>query len=86
MLGAETLVPVSTLHLDVQGGPKGTEGGVGDVTLTPFIQWTRIPLWQLPLSARLAVQVTAPTGQYSGNDAVNLGSDAWQVSPYFAFT
>jgi hypothetical protein len=28
----------------------------------------------------------APTGQYSPNDPINAGADAWQVSPYLAFT
>jgi hypothetical protein len=86
VLGAETLIPLSILHLDVPGTPQTTEGGLGDVTVAPFIQWTKLPVWQRPLSIRLAIQVTAPTGQYSANDPINAGSDAWQVSPYLAFT
>jgi len=86
MLGAETLIPLSILHLDVPGTPQTTEGGLGDVTVAPFIQWTKLPVWQRPLSIRVAVQATAPTGQYSPNDPINAGSDAWQVSPYLAFT
>jgi hypothetical protein len=86
VLGAEALIPFSALHLDVPGVPKATEGGLGDVTFAPFIQWTRLPVWQRPLSVRLAIQATAPTGQYSPNDPINAGADAWQVSPYLAFT
>jgi hypothetical protein len=86
MLGAETLIPFSTLHLNVPGIPQTAEGGLGDVTIAPFIQWTKLPVWQRPLSIRLAVQAVAPTGQYSPNDPINAGSDAWQVSPYLAFT
>jgi hypothetical protein len=86
VLGAEALIPFSALHLDVPGAPNATEGGLGDVTFAPFIQWTRLPVWQRPLSVRLAIQATAPTGQYSPNDAINAGADAWQVSPYLAFT
>jgi hypothetical protein len=56
------------------------------VTIAPFIEWSKLPVWQRPLSIRLAIQATAPTGQYSPNDPVNAGSDAWQVSPYLAFT
>lgn len=84
--GAEALIPFSALHLDVPGVPKATEGGLGDVTFAPFIQWTELPVGQRPLSVRLAIQVTAPTGQYSPNDPINTGADAWQVSPYLAFT
>jgi len=86
VLGAETLIPVSTLHLDVPGVPQATEGGLGDVTVAPFIQWIRLPVRQRPLSVRLAIQAAAPTGRYSPNDPINPGSDASQVSPYLAFT
>jgi len=85
-LGAETLIPVSTLHLEVPGTPEATQGGLGDVTIAPFIQWTRMPVWQRPLSIRLAIQASASTGQYSPNDPINVGANAWQVSPYLAFT
>jgi hypothetical protein len=86
VLGAEALIPFSTLHLNVPGIPQATEGGLGDVTVAPFIEWTKLPVWQRPLSIRLAIQATMPTGQYSANDPINAGSDAWQVSPYLAFT
>jgi len=85
-LGAETLIPVAALHLDAPGTPQTTEGGLGDVTVSPFIQWIKLPVWQRPLSMRLAIQATAPTGQYSRNDPINAGLGAWQVSPYLAFT
>jgi hypothetical protein len=86
LLGVEALIPVAILHLDVPGTPRDTEGGLGDVTLAPFIQWLKIPVWQRPLSFRLAIQGSAPTGKYSPNDPINSGSNAWQVSPYLAFT
>jgi Putative MetA-pathway of phenol degradation len=86
LLGAEMLIPASILHLQVPGTPQATEGGLGDVTFAPFIQWTNLPVWQRPLSVRLAIQGVAPTGQYSPNDPINAGSDAWQVSPHLAFT
>jgi hypothetical protein len=85
-LGAEALIPFSALHLEVPGTPQATEGGLGDVTFAPFIEWSKLPVWQRPLSIRLAIQATAPTGQYSPNDPINAGSNAWQVSPYLAFT
>jgi hypothetical protein len=85
-LGAEALLPVATLHLQVPGVGQATKGGLGDVTLAPFIQWTKLPIWQRPLSVRVAIQAVAPTGQYSPNDPINPGLGAWQVSPYLAFT
>jgi hypothetical protein len=86
LLGAEALIPFAALHLNVPGMPQSTEGGLGDVTVAPFIQWTRLPVWERPLSVRLAIQATAPTGQYSRSNPINAGSDAWQISPYLAFT
>jgi hypothetical protein len=86
LLGAETLIPFATLHLDVPGTHQATEGGLGDVTVAPFIEWSKLSLIERPLSIRLALQATAPTGQYSPNDPINTGSDPWQVSPYLAFT
>jgi hypothetical protein len=85
-LGAEALIPFSALHLEVPGTSHATEGGLGDVTFAPFIEWSKLPVWQRLLSIRLAIQATAPTGQYSSTDPINAGSDAWQVSPYLAFT
>lgn len=85
-LGAEALIPFSALHLEVPGTQEATEGGLGDVTFAPFIVWSKMPVWQGPLSIRLAIQATAPTGQYSPQDPINAGSDAWQVSPYLAIT
>ncbi len=76
VLGAETLIPFSALHLDVPGVPEATEGGRGDMSFAPFIQWTRLPVLQRPLSVRFAMQATAPTGQYSPNDPINAGADA----------
>jgi len=86
LLGVESLIQVSTLHQQVPGTPQAAEGGLGDVTLAPFIEWSKMPVWQRPLSIRLAIQATAPTGQYSPNDPINAGSNAWQVSPYLALT
>jgi hypothetical protein len=48
-LGAETLIPVSVLHLQMPGIPPASDGGLGDMTFAPFIQWTRMPVWQRPL-------------------------------------
>jgi hypothetical protein len=54
-LGAETLIPVSTLHLEVSEMPDATPKGLGDVNFAPFIQWTGMPDWQRPLSIRVAI-------------------------------
>jgi hypothetical protein len=35
---------------------------------------------------RPAVQAVAPMGRCSPNDPINVGANAWQASPYLAFT
>lgn len=85
-LGVEFLFPFSAVHLDVPGAPVTTQGGVGDATISPFVQWSDGHLAGRPLSLRLALQVVAPTGTYSPGRQVSTGGNAWQVSPYLAFT
>ena len=85
-LGIEFLVPLSAIHLDVPGAPATTQGGVGDITISPFVQWSDRRLLGRPLSLRLALQVVAPTGAYSQGRQISTGQNAWQVSPYLAFT
>jgi hypothetical protein len=85
-LGGELLVPFAAVHLNLNQGPSTTEGGVGDITFAPFIQWSNLQLLGRPLSARLAMQFVAPTGTYSRTRDINMGQNAWQVSPYLAYT
>jgi hypothetical protein len=84
-LGIEGLFPVAVAHQQiVERG--ATKGGVGDITIAPFVQWSGLSLFGRPLSARLAMQVVAPTGSYTSRSAINFGQNAWQVSPYLALT
>jgi hypothetical protein len=85
-LGGEALLPFAVIHQNIEGQPETTLGGVGDITLTPFVQWSGLYLFQRPLSVRLAVQLVTPTGAYASTRATNIGQNAWQLSPYFAFT
>ena len=85
-LGIEFLFPFSAVHLDVPGAPATTQGGVGDITISPFVQWSDGRLLGRPLAVRLALQVVAPTGTYSPGRQISTGQNAWQVSPYLAFT
>ena len=85
-MGIEFLFPFSAVHLDVPGTPATTQGGVGDITISPFVQWSDGRLLGRALAVRLALQVVAPTGTYSPGRQVSAGQNAWQVSPYLAFT
>jgi len=85
-LGFELLQPLSLAHLEMSGNPGTTQGGVGDLTVGPHIQWSGGTLFGRPFSARLALFGVFPSGSYSANRSVNVGSDVWQISPYYAFT
>lgn len=85
-LGIEGLIPVVVAHTDLSGQPAATRGGVGDITIAPFVQWSGGSLFSRPLSVRIALQVVAPTGSYAPERSINFGQNAWQVSPYVAAT
>ena len=82
--GLEVLVPVTRVENDFAMG-GGQRAGFGDVTISPFLQWSAAPKAGA-VSVRLALQAVAPTGSYSSRRAVNPGQGAWQVSPYLAVT
>ena len=83
--GVEILVPVTHIENDFAGTGSGHASGLGDVTVAPFLQWSPAPAAGA-LSARLALQVVAPTGERHASDAVNVGQGSAQVSPYLAVT
>jgi len=85
-LGVESLLPIVVVHSDLVGQSEATMGGVGDITVAPFIQWSDASLFGRPLSVRLALQFVAPTGSYSPHNQINFGQNAWQLSPYLAAT
>jgi hypothetical protein len=85
-LGGELLFPFSVVHLNEPGVPETSQGGAGDITFAPFVQWSGLSVWGRPFSMRLAVQAVAPAGSYSAQRMINAGQSAWQVSPYLAFT
>jgi hypothetical protein len=85
-LGLEFLFPFAAVRLDVLGLPKTTQGGVGDVTVAPFIQWSGLTLAGRPFSMRFGLQGVAPMGSYSPERLINIGQNVWQISPYDAFT
>jgi hypothetical protein len=85
-LGVEFLLPFAAVHLNVPGVPETTQGGVGDVTIAPFIQWSDLLLAGEAFSMRFGLQGVVPTGSYSPERLINMGQNVWQFSPYYAFT
>jgi hypothetical protein len=74
------------LRIPTPAGPlplKGSNGAVGDVTLTPLIvKWTPSP--GLFVNGRVELQL--PTGSYKADRIINTGSNHWTASPALAFT
>jgi hypothetical protein len=85
-LGFEFLLPFAFVDLSVAGAPEMMQGGVGDVTITPFVEWSGLHLFDRDFSMRIGLQGVVPTGSYSAGRALNIGQDVWQISPYYAFT
>jgi hypothetical protein len=85
--GAEVLLPLAYLDFDTDFGPDGRERGLGDLIVGPFfIQWTDSRLFGMPYFHRLNLDFVLPTGEYSKNSSVNLGSNIYTFNPYYAFT
>ncbi len=84
--GIELLVPISRVDNQFAAGGTGVHTGLGDITVAPFLQWSRSVPGPGAVSARLALQVVAPTGDHSPARPVNTGQGGWQLSPYLAMT
>lgn len=71
----------------VDTGGHGIGRGFGDVTVGPLIlQWPKHLLFGMPIYQRAVLDFDVPVGQYSRTAPVNIGSNAWDVHPYYAFT
>jgi hypothetical protein len=84
-VGVETLLPLTYLHLE-QAGLHASAAGAGDLLVGTYLQWSHRSLFGRPFAMRLDMDVTAPTGPYAADHALNLGEDVWQIFPHFAWT
>ncbi len=51
-----------------------------------MLQWVNTKLWGMTYNHRLNFIFTLPSGSYSETEAINIGSNAWNFNPYYAFT
>ncbi|WP_347330036.1 SphA family protein [Marinimicrobium locisalis] len=80
--GYEALIPLA--RVEAFGG-RGS--GLGDIGISPFmIQWTDSRLFGRPYKHRLNLFFNLPTGTYSADRSVNIGSNAASFNPYYAAT
>jgi hypothetical protein len=87
--GAEVLLPVVNIDPDTSlpGLPKRSEGGVGDLLVSPFLlQWTDSTLLGRPYYHRLNFLFSLPTGSYNEDRDVNPGANLYSFNPYYAGT
>ncbi len=75
------IIPFVNQHASLAGMSQ-TKNGVGDIEVGMGIAWH--PSKNFHHVA--AIDVVAPTGQYSKNDLVNIGTNFWSFSPLWAFT
>lgn len=85
--GVEVLLPLVHLDLDIANGPKGSSARQGDLIVSPLLlQWQPVQLFGRPFWQRLNFVFSVPTGAYSANSSVNVGSNVWVFNPHYAFT
>jgi hypothetical protein len=78
-------VVAATAHVDA--GVPGQAGGLGDLTLSPFIiQWPKFCIFGVPLYQRIVFDIDLPVGTYTRNKSVNLSSNAYELNPYYSVT
>ncbi|MCY1417886.1 putative MetA-pathway of phenol degradation [compost metagenome] len=85
--GAEVLLPLVRLDLDIDGGPDGSRTRQGDLVVAPLLlQWAPVSLFGRPYWQRLDFVFSLPTGDYDDDASINTGSNVWVFTPYYAFT
>ncbi|MGY6272128.1 SphA family protein [Achromobacter denitrificans] len=85
--GAEALLPLAHLDLDLANGPQGTRTRQGDLIVSPLLlQWEPVQLLGRPFWQRLNFVFSLPTGDYDDDSQINVGSNVWVFNPHYAFT
>jgi hypothetical protein len=71
----------------VNAGSTGQSGGLGALTVSPFIlQWSERKIGNVPIDQRVVVDFDLPVGVYTRSSAVNIGANAFTIHPYYAIT
>src|ERR1700733_11779794 len=71
----------------VNAGSTGQSGGLGALTVSPFIlQWSEQKIGKVPIDQRVVFDFDLPVGAYTRSSAVNISANAFTVHPYYAIT
>ena len=85
--GAEVLLPLVNLEIEIDQGPKGRRTRQGDMIVSPFLlQWAPVSFFGRPYWQRLNFVFSLPTGSYNKDSSLNTGSNVWVFNPHYVFT
>jgi hypothetical protein len=85
--GAEILLPLVSLNVDISNGPDGSRFRQGDLIFSPMLlQWEPVSLLGRPYWQRVSLVFTAPTGDYHQDASINIDNNLWGFNPHYAFT
>ncbi|MFY0477109.1 SphA family protein [Achromobacter marplatensis] len=85
--GAEVLLPLVHLDLEIDNGPRGTRTRQGDMIVSPLLlQWEPVQLLGRRFWQRLNFVFSLPTGDYDEDESINVGANVWTFNPHYAFT
>ena len=85
--GAEFILPLARVEIDINPVVGGKRMGFGDLFLSPVVlQWPERELFGRPYWQRLNFNLTVPIGHYDPDRLVNIGTNAYRVNPHYAFS
>ena len=87
--GAEIIIPYVNLDLkfDDIDAISDNSSGLGDIVVSPFLQWDPIMGENGPLFMhRIEFEFIVPTGKYNSKHSLNPGSNFFSFNPYWAAT
>jgi hypothetical protein len=85
--GAEFILPLVHVDVDLLPGVSSRKGGLGDLFLSPLVlQWPEKELLGRPFWQRFNFNVTVPVGEYDRNRPANIGTNSFRINPHYAAT
>jgi hypothetical protein len=91
----EAGVPIANLHGSIPGtNTYGNTTGLGDSSYQvamllkggPALSWSQLQKFKQVTTIGASLSVTAPTGKYSSDKVLNLGSNLWSFKPEIALS
>lgn len=84
--GWEVIVPLLGMDLQLGSLPRQQRTRISNPSLAVNLQWLDKRLLGRRFDSRLALGMSLPLGDYQADAALNLGTDYFSFTPYYAFT